>query len=210
MIIKVFSSGPLDTNAYILASEKTKTAWIIDAPLESAGPILSYLKNNDLTCEKIILTHSHWDHIADVETLKRHLSVLVAVHADDKDNLIDPGSDGLPLYFAIDASVPDEILVGGETLKLSEIEAKVIHTPGHSEGSICLYIESQKCLISGDTLFKGSMGRVDLPTSDPEKMWSSLLQLSTLPPETAVYPGHGEMTTIGRESWMKNAKELFS
>lgn len=210
MILNVFTSGPLDTNAYVVACEETGKAWVVDAPEGSHDEICSFIQDNKLTCDKIVLTHSHWDHIADVASLKESLRVSVAVHKEDEGNVVSPGSDGLPLYFSIKGVQPDEILHGQEELFLGNIKVRIIHTPGHSHGSICLYLQEHKCLISGDTLFQGSMGRIDLPTSDPEKMWSSLKMLAQLPKDLTVYPGHGDKTTIAKESWMAYAKELFS
>jgi glyoxylase-like metal-dependent hydrolase (beta-lactamase superfamily II) len=89
------------------------------------------------------------------------------------------------------------------------LQIEVIHTPGHSPGGVCYLIEKEHVMISGDTLFKGSIGRLDFPSSDAEKMWSSLERLSRLAPETKVFPGHGESTTLARENWLKNAKNIF-
>lgn len=93
---------------------------------------------------------------------------------------------------------------------MGEFEFVIIHTPGHSPGSICLYDPKHQILISGDTLFKGSIGTLSLPTSQPDRMWPSLEKLGALPVETQVYPGHGEKTCIKDERWLKNAKEIFS
>jgi glyoxylase-like metal-dependent hydrolase (beta-lactamase superfamily II) len=92
---------------------------------------------------------------------------------------------------------------------LGDIVIDVIHLPGHSPGGVGFYLKKQDTLISGDTLFKGSIGRLDLPTSEPEKMWNSLDKLAKLPPKTRVIPGHGDETTIGEESWLANAKHYF-
>lgn len=210
MFLEVFPSGPIETNAYLLACEDTKKAWIIDAPLGSADEILAEVALNGFTVEKVILTHSHWDHIADIAELKRRFSAEVLVHKEDAENVETPGSDGLPIYFEIEGVTPDTVLEGEEVLALGNLKAKVIHTPGHSPGGVCLYFKDENILISGDTLFRGSMGRVDLPTSEPERMYESLMALSKLPSHTKVYPGHGGNTTIGAESWMKEAKERFS
>lgn len=210
MILSVFPSGPIETNAYLLVCDETKKAWIIDAPLDVTDELAAEIELEKFTVEKIILTHSHWDHIADIAVMKKRFSAPVLVHKNDAPNVERPGSDGLPLYFEIEGVVPDQMLMGGETLTLGNIQAHVIHTPGHSPGGICLHIPEENTLISGDTLFKGSMGRVDLSTSEPDKMWDSLLTLSKLPSTTKVYPGHGSSTTIGAESWMKNAKQRFS
>ena len=210
MMLRSYPSGPIETNSYIVFCEKSKKAWIVDAPKDCCAEIKMDVQILGLTVEKIILTHSHWDHIADLKVLKEHFDCPVLVHKDDAENVTRPGADGLPLYFKIEGVQPDEYLVEGQIISLNDNNAKIIHTPGHSKGSICLYFEEARILISGDTLFKGSMGRIDLPTSEPDRMWDSLERLSQLPPEVAVYPGHGTSTTIGKENWMKNAKNLFS
>jgi len=210
MMIDVFPAGPVETNAYILACSDTKKAWIIDAPKGCADELIAEINLEGLSVEKIVLTHSHWDHIADLAELKKKFGCPVVVHREDAGNVEIPGSDGLSLYFPIEGVVPDQILEGNETLALGNMEIKVIHTPGHSPGCICLYIPEEKALISGDTLFRGCMGRVDLPTSQPSQMWESLLDLSKLPGDTKVYPGHGGATSIGAESWMKDAEKRFS
>jgi glyoxylase-like metal-dependent hydrolase (beta-lactamase superfamily II) len=189
---------------------KTKKAWIIDAPKDSFTKIKHDVEILGLHVENIVLTHSHWDHIADLKLFQSHFRCPVLVHKEDADNVIAPGADGLSLYFPIDPVTPDGYLMDGQLLSLSDSTAKIIHTPGHSHGSICLYFHDEKILVSGDTLFKGSMGRVDLPTSDPEMMWLSLEKLSLLPADVDVYPGHGPSTTIGSERWTKDAKKLFS
>ena len=210
MLISVFPAGPVETNAYILACSDTKKAWIIDAPKDSADELIGEINLEGLSVEKIVLTHSHWDHIADLAELKKKFGCPVLVHRADAGNVESPGSDGLSLYFPIDGVVPDQILEGKEILTLGNMRIEVIHTPGHSPGCICLYIREEKTLISGDTLFRGCMGRVDLPTSHPSLMWQSLRALSTLPADTKVYPGHGGSTSIGQESWMRDAEKRFS
>jgi len=210
MKITVFPAGPIKTNAYLLVCDETKKAWIIDAPLGVTDEIAAQIDLEKLKVEKIILTHAHWDHIADLAELKRRYSALVFVHKNEAENVEHPGSKWLPPDFEIEGVTPDQTLLGGETLTLGNMQVHVIHTPGHSPGGICLHIPEENTLISGDTLFRGTMGRVDLPTSDPEKMWDSLLLLCKLPAATKVYPGHGGSTTIGAESWMKDAKQRFS
>ncbi|MCX6988606.1 MAG: MBL fold metallo-hydrolase [Chlamydiae bacterium] len=210
MILRVFSCGPIATNSYLLACSDTKKAWIIDAPKDCFSLLSQAIESEGLHVEKIVLTHSHWDHIADLSLLKKGFGLEVLVHKEDVGNVERPGSDGLPLYFPIEPVSVDQMLSGGELLTLGHMAIKVIHTPGHSPGGICLYIEQSDTLISGDTLFQGSMGRVDLPTSNPSAMWKSLKLLSELPSRTQVYPGHGNRTSIQAESWMKRAEHLFS
>ena len=113
-------------------------------------------------------------------------------------------------WMAIDGVEPAGLLKEGDTFFIGESHWKVLHTPGHTPGGICLYCEDEQLLISGDTLFKGCMGRLDIPTGEPARMWASLKKLSTLPKETEVFPGHGWPTTIGQENWLANAEQIFS
>lgn len=209
MIIKAIPSGPFETNAYIIACENTRIAAIIDPAPESFDAILCFLKEFNLKPEKIILTHSHWDHIADVAKLKQHYSIAIYIHKEDEENLKTPGSDGLPCWITIPKTNPDHYLNEGDKVQLGLLEFEVIHTPGHTPGGICLYNEKEKILFSGDTLFKGSIGNISFPTAQPKRMWESLKKLEKLPKDTAVYPGHGSHTTIGAESWLKNAEQIF-
>jgi len=206
MLLEVFPSGPVDTNAYLIGCPQTLRAVVIDVPLESTPLILKRAAALSLTIECILLTHSHWDHTAEVDLLKQTLHVPVYVHGEDAGNLEKPGSDGLPLMFPIPGVVPDALLTDGQELKVGHLRIQVIHTPGHSPGGVCFYFPDEKVLISGDTLFRGTIGSLHLPTARPPLMWPSLKRLAALPPETKVYPGHGAPTTIGDEKWIANAK----
>lgn len=209
-MIKAFPSGPFATNAYVIYCEATHTAAIIDPAPESANKLIKFLKDNHLKLDKIILTHSHWDHFGDLKKVLEYSCVPVYIHSEDQDNLKDPGSDGLPMFINIRGVNPDVLLHDGDSVNVGSLHFKVIHTPGHSPGGICLYCKEKHLLISGDTLFKGTIGNLSFPTGDPDRMWHSLERLSALPPATAVYPGHGEMTYIKDEPWLKEAKQLFS
>lgn len=210
MILEVFPSGPFETNAYLLGCEKTKTGIFIDPAPDSAEALLNAAKKHHLKIEAIFLTHSHWDHIGDVAKLKKLLELQLYIHPTDADNMRKPGSDGLPLMFAIDGVEPDHFFEEGQKLKVGTLEIEVIHTPGHTPGGVSFYLPQEKVLISGDTLFKGSIGNLSFPMADSEAMWESLKKLAKLPPETRVYPGHGPATTIDAEPWLSDAKELFS
>lgn len=209
MTIQSFSSGPFATNTYVVSCPHSQECAIIDAPPDSSSLLINYITANNLTPVKIILTHSHWDHIADVAVLKKHYGVPVIIHADDRENLENPGSDRLPCWIEIPSVKPDALLKEGDSIKVGDLNFVVIHTPGHSPGGICLYNAEQNILFSGDTLFKGTIGNISFPTSSSKSMWESLKKLSKLPKETRVYPGHGEMTTIGSESWLSNAENVF-
>jgi len=210
MIIKYFETGPFATNVYVLGCEKTKEAAIIDPSFESLPQIKSLLESLSLKPTKIIITHSHLDHIADAAYVKEAFQIPLYIHPLDKGNLMKPGSDGLPCFYSIKGVEPSDFLEEGDKITIGEIEGAVIHTPGHTPGGICLYFPKEEVLISGDTLFKGSIGNLSFPTAEPEKMWVSLEKLAKLPPQTRVFPGHGPSTTIGKEDWLKDAKNIFS
>jgi hydroxyacylglutathione hydrolase len=210
MFIQKFPSGPISTNAYIVACKATKQALVIDPAFQSADSLLNCLRMHQLNCEKIILTHSHWDHIADISVLNQVLQVPVAIHSLDVPNLERPGADGLPCPLSFPAVKPTLLLEDGMIISLGQLNFQVIHTPGHSPGCICLYEPAQQILLSGDTLFQGSMGNVSFPTSQPSDMWLSLKRLAQLPAATQVHPGHGSSTTIRQEQgWMTRAQDLF-
>lgn len=209
MFIQSFPSGPLATNSYIVACPKIRLAAIIDPAPESSPNLISFLAEHDLKLEKILLTHSHWDHIADVAPLVKKYAVPVYIHANDEANLISPGADRLPCWIDVQGVRPDGHFKEGDILTVGELRFKVIETPGHTPGGVCFYCQAHKKLISGDTLFKGSIGNISFPTSRPDLMWDSLKKLSKLPSDTTVYPGHGPTTKIGDESWLSDAESVF-
>lgn len=199
MIVKRFLTGLLDTNSYLLACPSSKSAIVIDVGQNSAKQLIDYAQEHQLKIKKILLTHSHWDHIVDVAFLKDHFQIPVYVHQDDARNVEKPGFDDLSLPIPIQGAKVDYYLVDGEIIDVGDLRIKVIHTPGHSPGGVCFHEEQRKVLFSGDTLFQGTIGRLDLPTARPLEMLVSLKKLKALPQETTVYPGHGEKTTIGQE-----------
>ena len=182
----------------------------MDPAPASSSSLKEAADRNALQVEAIFLTHSHWDHIADVAVLKKELDLKLYVHPFDAANMCHPGSDGLPLMFPIEGNEPDGFFEEGQKLQVGNLEIEVIHTPGHTPGGVCFYIPREKVLISGDTLFSGSIGNLSFPTADPEAMWASLKKLAKLPPDTRVYAGHGPATTIGAEGWLERAEEMFS
>lgn len=211
MFIQVFSSGPVSTNAYIVACANTREAAIIDPAFESACEIESFLLEHNFKPQKILLTHSHWDHIADVHPLKEKYQIPVYVHSLDAANLQQPGADALPCWIPISGVKPDVFLEEGMEVKVGDYRFRILHTPGHSPGCVCFFEPFQYVLFSGDTLFKGTIGNLSFPTSQPSLMSSSLAKLAQLPPQTRVFPGHGPSTTIQAErEWIPDAKKLFN
>lgn len=199
MFIYKGSFGPLVTNTLLIACPVTRVGAVIDPAFGSTKMILEKARDEEIQIEKILLTHSHWDHFADAYTLKRKTQASLFIHPLDAKNLISPGSDKIPSMVPIHPVDYDHLVNDGDTIELESLRLKVIHTPGHSPGGVCYYIGSKPLLISGDTLFQGGIGNLSLPTAEPDKMSHSLKKLMDLPKETVVIPGHGHNTTIGDE-----------
>jgi hydroxyacylglutathione hydrolase len=203
MILYKFPSGPFKTNTLLIGCPKTKIAAVVDPAHLSTSQVLDFAEKDQLKIQKILLTHSHWDHFADAHVLKEKTDAEIYVHAADALNLEKPGSDFLPMIIPIKPVKFDHLVKEGDTIRVGEISFHVIETPGHSPGGVCYYSPLEKVLISGDTLFKGSIGNLQFPTSSPEEMWKSLKKIGQLPTETKVIPGHGPNTTIGDEQrWL--------
>ena len=193
--ILALPSGPLQTNAYLVTDRTSGEAWAVDPAPASTLLLLAAAREARIT--RIIDTHGHWDHVADNSALHKATGAPIAVHAADAHMLSRPE---IPHPWI--PSHPDEFLKHGQMLGLGAFSFKVLHTPGHTEGSVCLWEEREQVLLSGDTLFRGTYGRTDLPGGSAEKMRLSLKRLSALPQKTAFYPGHGESSTIGEERWL--------
>lgn len=195
MIFRRLAVGPFESNCYIVACEDTKEGMVID-PGDNAPLILNTITELKLNIKYICLTHSHADHIAAVSEVKQSTGAEVLMHEDEspEDNMF-LGLLGLPkpAPFKVDVN-----LRGWEVIEVGKLKFNVMHTPGHSKGGICLIGEG--VMFTGDTLFKGSIGRADLPGGDQEKLLESIKQrLMIFPNETEVYPGHGPETTIEAE-----------
>ena len=188
------------TNCYIVQDEKSKETMVID-PAGDVDKIIEMLDILQAKLKYIYLTHCHGDHIGGVKELNERYGGTIVAQRAAAENLRDSninlttyiGNKGLTIE--VDARVDDEDL-----LHLGELEFKVIHTPGHTSGGSCLYCEQEKLLFSGDTLFRGTWGRTDVPTGDFEAVIKSITKkLMILPDETIVYPGHGKSTMIREE-----------
>lgn len=207
MRIEIFPSGPVQTNTLLLICEVTKEAAVVDPAFGAGELILSFVKNHALRGKKILLTHSHWDHIADLKLVADSWDAEIYVHPDDAGNVESPGSDGLSAPITIESTMPTHLVREGDRITVGKSVWEVIETPGHTPGGICFYDAKEGVLLSGDTLFQHSYGRLDLPTATPTAMIGSLEKLAKLPPSTVVYPGHGPKTTIGEEEWIKNPRK---
>ena len=198
--IKCFCLGDWGTNCYVVYTD-SGTCWIVDAGFQP-GVMLRYISENNLKPEKIVLTHAHVDHVGGLaEACESHPGVPILIHEDER---AFPGDPMLNLSAALAQEViapdPTGTFTHGDTLTLDGHTFQIRHTPGHSPGGVCLYQPEHKLAIVGDTLFAGSIGRHDFPTSDgPTLMRSIHEQLMTLPDDTRALPGHGPETTIGQE-----------
>ncbi len=200
MIHEIFPVGPLACNCSILADETRLRATVVD-PGEDIEKILAVLKRHHLTVEQIIITHAHIDHVGGAAQLKRLTGAPIYMNQKDLPllNMMDVQAGWLGVA-APEVAAPDVDASDLLALRIAEQPAQVMHTPGHTEGSICLHLPEPQLLLAGDTLFAGSIGRTDLPGGDRKKILRSLQErILTLPDSTRVVPGHGVPTTIGEE-----------
>jgi hydroxyacylglutathione hydrolase len=204
--IKTLSLGPLNTNCYLIWDKESLEAWIID-PADSGDVISEEIIREGLNVTKIILTHGHFDHILGLLEVKLNFPT-APIYCHKEDLFLLKTAQKRALHWLkrqIDpVPLPDVFFKDGEVIKLSNVEFKVIHTPGHTPGSIVLYSKDEKLLISGDTLFKQAIGRTDFKYSNHQDILKSLEKILKLPGETKVISGHGPETTIGEEQhWLK-------
>jgi hydroxyacylglutathione hydrolase len=189
--------GPLATNVIVLADPVRREAIAIDTATPCLTWIADELDQRGWALKLIVSTHGHWDHIGDNAAVAEHTAAPIAVHPLDRKRLTDPQPVWAP--FPIPPSVPAVDLAEGGEIHFGDIRLLVLHTPGHTEGSVSLHAQDDGLLLSGDTLFAGGWGRVDLPGGSADQMAESLVRLSDLEDPVRVVPGHGQLTTIGRE-----------
>jgi hydroxyacylglutathione hydrolase len=200
MILETFPVGPLHCNCTILGDEVTHEAMVVD-PGDNIPEILSRLRKHGLTLRQIVVTHAHIDHVGGAAQLRKLTGAPVLMNQQDLALLgmmeMQAGWLGVPTP---EVAPPDASAEDGLAIGLAALPAEVIHTPGHTPGSICLLFPAQHLLLAGDTLFAGSIGRTDLPGGDGHQILRSLRdRLLVLPDATRVVPGHGPETTIGVE-----------
>ena len=197
MNLRCLPLGELDTNCYVLWDDKNN-ALILD-PADEAGEILSLVQQEQLQVGAVVLTHVHFDHMLAAAEVCGVTGAPLCVGAGDTDATSDPIRNLSGLFSPSNpvAVAYDRVLREGERLAVGDMSFTVLETPGHTPGCLCLLIDD--ILFSGDTLFYGSIGRLDFPGGDARAMQSSLARLMDLPPDTTVYAGHGPATTIGRE-----------
>jgi len=200
MIHEIHPVGPISCNCSILGDEESREAVVVD-PGGDATALLMRLHRLQLKVTQILLTHSHIDHVGGAMELRRESGAPILMHGDDLELLRAIGMQaqylGLPTQEPVTV---DQNLADGDVIEFGGRKIEVLHTPGHTLGSVCFYLRDEAKLLSGDTLFCGSVGRTDLPGAAPEKIMPSIHdKLMTLPDATEVFPGHGPVTSIGDE-----------
>ncbi len=200
MIHEILPVGPLACNCSVIGDEESREALVID-PGDEVEAVLAIVRRHRLTVKQIIITHAHIDHVGGAMKLKRATGAPILLNQNDYVllQMLEEQAAWVgmapPGPVTVDASLDD-----AATVRAGKLAASVMHTPGHTQGSVCLYFEPEKKLLAGDTLFAGSIGRTDLPGGSYGKILSSLHErVLALPDETLVVPGHGPLTTIGRE-----------
>lgn len=197
MIISEFVVGPLESNCFIIGDEASKECFITD-PGDEPDRLMDSISKNNLKVKYLVITHAHFDHVGALPELRKETGAKIVMHKAD-----------LPIYershehaqmwgFEIDPLPPPDVFVAdGDIITVGNLNFEILHTPGHSPGCICIYGEG--IVLTGDTLFAGSVGRTDLPGGDIMRLRMSFKRLMTLPDGIRVLPGHGPETTIGYE-----------
>jgi hydroxyacylglutathione hydrolase len=197
MRIEKIVVGQLDVNCYIVSEESSREAFVID-PGDEFERIAELLDGKGLSARYIVYTHAHYDHVCAAAELKSRFGSQIVMHEDEEETYRMTKDLCMSWGFVAEDFPPADILVkDGAEVVLGDLAFRIIHTPGHTPGGICLY--GGKTLFTGDTLFKGSVGRTDLPGGSKDMLMASLGKLAALPSDTKVFCGHGEETTIAEE-----------
>jgi glyoxylase-like metal-dependent hydrolase (beta-lactamase superfamily II) len=200
MIHEILPVGPLQCNCSVIGDEATREAMVID-PGDDIEDVSAILQKHNLKVKQIVITHAHIDHVGGAMKLRALTGAPILLNQNDYSllKMLDMQATWVGMPAPGDVKIDAE-LAHDKTLSAGSLKANILHTPGHTEGSICLYFPAEKLLIAGDTLFAGSIGRTDLPGGSLDKILRSLHQcVLALPDETVVIPGHGPTTTIGDE-----------
>ncbi len=195
--IKSIVVGPLEVNCYLLCDSARREAIVVD-PGDEPDRILELISREGVEVKRIVCTHTHFDHVGAIPELKEELGAEIVIHGDEAE--IYEAARDMAAFWGYDMPPlpePDVLVSEGDEIWTADLLFTVMHTPGHSPGGICLYGEG--VVVTGDTLFAGSVGRTDFPGGDTNLLKESFRRLMSLPPETVVLPGHGPSSTIGKE-----------
>jgi glyoxylase-like metal-dependent hydrolase (beta-lactamase superfamily II) len=197
--IRTYVLTPFEENCYLLY-DRAGYALVID-PGEPSPELLEFVERHHIRPQMIILTHGHFDHMGGAAFFRNHWQVPVAIHEADAAFVRAPHAGGASLFgFEVEPVDPDVLFAGGEKVQAGDISLEVLHTPGHSPGGVTYYDRQNKLAFCGDLIFKGAVGRYDLPGSNGTQLFSSIrTSILSLPDEVALYPGHGPTTTVGYE-----------
>jgi len=208
MIVKSLTVGPLESNCFIVGDERSKRAMIVD-PGDEPDRIMSVVDEEGLAVDYLFCTHAHFDHVGAVPDVRKETGAKILVHKDELD--IYHAARDMAAFWGYDMEPlpePDLLVKDGDEIKLGALLFRVLHTPGHSPGGACLFGEG--VVITGDTLFAGSVGRTDFHGGDMTMLKQSFGRLLALPPDTKVLAGHGPASTIGRERSENFFSKLFT
>lgn len=197
MKINVMSVGPLQANCFIVWDEGTSEALVID-PGDEPDRIINFIKENKLNVKYILCTHAHFDHVGALPELKQETGAQVAIHEAEKE--IYEGARDMALFFGYDINKlpePDILLNENDYIRIGKMEFRVLHTPGHSPGGLCLY--GNGVVFTGDTVFAGSVGRTDFYGGSMDDLKNSFKKILSLPAYTKILPGHGPESTVENE-----------
>ncbi len=200
MIHEIFPVGPLQCNCSVIGDETTLEGMVID-PGDEIDQVLAVVQKHKLKIKQIVITHAHIDHVGGATKLRAATGAPILLNENDAAllKMLDVQASWIGVAPPGEVKI-DQNLADADTIRAGLINVTVMHTPGHTEGSVCLYFPLEKKLIAGDTLFAGSIGRTDLPGGSFQKIVRSLQEkVMALPDETIVVPGHGQLTTIGEE-----------
>ena len=200
MIHEILPVGPLQCNCSVIGDETTRETIVID-PGDDIDDVLAVVRKHNLQVKQIVITHAHIDHVGGAMKLRAATGAPILLNQNDYEllEMLDVQAAWLGMVSPGKVEI-DQNVGQADTVKAGSLVADVIHTPGHTEGSVCLYFPAEMKLIAGDTLFAGSIGRTDLPGGSMQKILRSLHdKVLALPDETVVVPGHGPLTTIGEE-----------
>ena len=203
LTVRRFVGGPMLTASYALISPGVESI-LIDAPRNAWRGGMRAAEDLNAPVERLIATHGHWDHITDASDI-RDLGIPLLAHPDDLELCANPMGQRANLPLIIHPVPIDQHLIEGQRLDFAGQELQILHTPGHSRGSISIWLPAADILFTGDTILKGGAGYLERPESDAMALATSVLRIATLPERTILFPGHGGPTRLGDERWLMDA-----